>query len=367
MLNYEFPPLGGGAGRACFNILKEFAKRDDIEIILITSSSDVYREEDFSKNIKIYFLNIGKKDKLLEQSNLDLLFYSWKAYWLTKKLKKIIKFDLVHAFFGVPCGYLALKLKLPYIISLRGADVPGHSPKYGFIYFLLNKIIRNTWKNSQALIANSHDLKNEALKFYDLKNIEIIGNGVENKIFFPSDINKDGVFRVLFVGRFDKIKGLEYLVRAFHVFSKDKNATELVLVGDGKLFNKIKKMAMQDKIKFLGNLKQKELVDIYQKSSVFVLPSLSEGMSNTLLEAMSCGLAAVATDTGSAKTILNGGGLIVKKKNENDIARALNELYDNPGLLKKMQERNYLFSAEKTWDKISDKYFEIYLNCISYE
>ena len=56
LLNYEFPPLGGGAGNATYYLLKEFSKIPDLEITLITSSTYKYREEKFSDNIKIYYL-----------------------------------------------------------------------------------------------------------------------------------------------------------------------------------------------------------------------------------------------------------------------------------------------------------------------
>jgi hypothetical protein len=76
MLNYEFPPLGGGAGNATFYLLKEFSKNKNIKIDLITSSVDQYREEKFSENINIHFLDIGKKGELHNQSLKNLLSFN---------------------------------------------------------------------------------------------------------------------------------------------------------------------------------------------------------------------------------------------------------------------------------------------------
>ena len=58
-------------------------------------------------------MDIGKKGNLHYQSNKDLLTYSWKAQQLASKLIKKTDYDLVHAFFGIPCGYIAMKLGLP--------------------------------------------------------------------------------------------------------------------------------------------------------------------------------------------------------------------------------------------------------------
>src|SRR3989344_4881417 len=130
VLNYEFPPLGGGAGNATYYLLKEFAKYPDLEIDLVTSSVDTFRVEKFAGNITIHFLNIGKRGNLHYQTNQKLLMYSWKSYWYSKKLMEEKEYDLCHAFFGIPCGYVAMMLRLPYIVSLRGSDVPFYNKRF---------------------------------------------------------------------------------------------------------------------------------------------------------------------------------------------------------------------------------------------
>ena len=119
ILNYEFPPLGGGAANATYYLLKEFSKFPDLELDLVTSSVDKFRIEQFAPNIRIHYLDINKKGNLHYQSIKDLLTYSWKSLKYCKKLKQEAKFDLIHAFFSSPCGYIAMKLKIPYIVSLR--------------------------------------------------------------------------------------------------------------------------------------------------------------------------------------------------------------------------------------------------------
>jgi hypothetical protein len=78
MLNYEFPPLGGGAGNANYFLFKELAKVDNLKIDLVTSSVSSFRIENFLQNINIHYLDIGKQGNLLYQSNEDLLRYSYK-------------------------------------------------------------------------------------------------------------------------------------------------------------------------------------------------------------------------------------------------------------------------------------------------
>lgn len=366
MLNYEFPPLGGGAGNANFYLLKEFAKYNNLQIDLITSSVGKHREEQFANNIKIYYLNIEKKKNLHSQSSKDLLKYSWEAYKFSRKLIKEKNYDLIHSFFGIPCGYIAMKLKLPYIVSLRGSDVPFYSKKY----FLLDKLIfkklsKKIWKNSKVVIANSADLKNLALKSMPLQKIEIIYNGVDLKEFSPSyKINKE--FTIISTSRLIKRKGIEYLVDGFIQFNREYPNSKLFLAGDGdlkiELEKKTKKSGIkEDAIKFLGRVKHNDLPKIYRKSDVFVLPSLNEGMSNSLLEAMASGLAIIATDTGGSKELIGeNNGMIVKKHNSLDIFKALKKIYLNNELLNNMKLSSRKKAEEMNLGKMAKNYFIIY-------
>ncbi len=108
MLNYEFPPLGGGAGNANYYLLKEFARYPELKIDLVTSSASSSKEEKFAANISIHYLNINKKGRQLQyQTNLNILIYTFKAFLFARKLAKNNHYNICHAFFGIPCGFIA--------------------------------------------------------------------------------------------------------------------------------------------------------------------------------------------------------------------------------------------------------------------
>jgi len=188
MLNYEFPPLGGGAANATFFLLKQFSNRENLKIDLITSSIASEKVENFSKNINIHYLDIGKKGNLHYQSQKDLLKYSFKAYKYAKKLIKKQKYDLCHAFFGIPSGFIAMKLKrkfnLPYIVSLRGSDVPFYNKRFHLLDKLIFKrLSKKIWRKSTTTIANSKGLKTLALDTNPKQDIKVIYNGVDTAKF----------------------------------------------------------------------------------------------------------------------------------------------------------------------------------------
>ena len=187
MLNYEFPPIGGGAGNACYYMLKEFAKMKDIEIDLITSSDGKYKEEKFSRNIRIFKLDVDKKG-IHYWKMAEIVRWTRKAYKLSKKLVQENNYDACHCWFGWPSGWIGYKLrkKVPYIVALRGSDVPGYNPRLKFLdNILFSSISKKVWENARKVITNSSGLKELALKTKPDQHIDIIYNGVDTDEFKP--------------------------------------------------------------------------------------------------------------------------------------------------------------------------------------
>jgi L-malate glycosyltransferase len=373
-LNYEYPPLGGGAATASFNILNEFSKIPGLEVDLVTSSHDEkFRLEHIGSNIKIHKLPIGKNEKNLHfQSQKDLLIYSWKAYWYSKKLIKSGGYDLSHSFFSVPCGFLSMlfkiQYKIPYVVSLRGADVPGYSERFSCLYNLLKPVIKLIWKKSGSAVSNSEGLKNLALKSKPDQKIDVIYNGIDTEKFKPAHENmpKDKFIVTLGGTRVTARKGIRYLIEAIHKLASKYPQISATIIGEGDEKEKLEKLSqdleIEDKINFLGRIDNNKIPRYYQESSVFILPSLNEGMSNAMLEALASGLPILATDTGGTKELVTSGenGYMIKMKDSEDIARKVEILINNADLRLKMAKKSREKSLELSWKKVAAKYYEIY-------
>jgi glycosyltransferase involved in cell wall biosynthesis len=360
MLNYEFPPLGGGAANATYYLLKEFSKVKNLEIDLVTSSTDEFKVEQFAPNIKIHFLDIGKNGELHYQSNKDLLKYSYNAYKYSKNLMKEKNFDLCHAFFGIPCGYIAMKLKLPYIVSLRGSDVPFYNKRFEKLDKLIFKrLSKKIWKNSKATITNSDGLKELAIESSPNQEIGVIYNGVDTEEFKPLKTRKKNKKIILIsTGRLIKRKGYQYLIPAL----KGMKNVELQLIGDGNLTDELKTLATKNKVdvKFLGKMKHSDLIKALQKADIFVLPSKNEGMSNSILEAMACGLPIITTDTGGSKELIKENGFIIEKESASSIKNVLDKYADNKTLIKKQGKKSGEITKKMSWTNMAKSYLEAY-------
>ena len=368
MLNYEFPPLGGGAANACKYILKEMSRKG-IEVDLVTSSSNKFEIEKISESVNVYRLAVGKEN-IHYWTQREILSYSWKAKRFVRGLIGEKRYDLCHAFFGIPCGAIAYlyRKQLPYIVSLRGSDVPGFNQRFSFQYIFLKPIIRRIWENAKAVIANSDGLRKLAQKTYRNCAVDIIYNGIDIEQFKPARGNNNKL-RLLCVSRLIERKGIDYLLRSISLIKEEfSNIFELWIVGEGNLEQQLKRLSRQlgivDVISFKGYIEHDRLPDIYAISDIFILPSLNEGMSNTVLEAMASGLPIVTTDTGGAKELIDGNGIIIPTNDVKGITGALSKLIKKTSLRKQMGIKSRELASKFSWSAVAEDYMSLYEKCL---
>lgn len=374
-LNYEYPPLGGGAGNAAFYLLREFAKINDLEIDLVTSSADnEYYLEKVGERIRVHKLPIGKNQKNLHfQSQKDLLVYAWKACFFARKLFKKNKYNLTHSFFTVPCGLLSLIFKItqkiPYVVSLRGADVPGYSERFSVVYKFIKPIIKKIWKYSSGVVANSQGLKNLALKSKPDQEISVIYNGVDTDHFSPSadDLHSQSEFIITTgASRLTARKGLNYLLEALRQLKTKYPFLKLKIMGEGSDKSNLERLAeelrISDRVEFIGRIPREETAPYYREANLFVLPSLNEGMSNAMLEALASGLPVVTTDTGGTRELVQEGinGFTVKMRDAEDLAAKIEKIIKDKSLRLKMAQKSREISRKFSWKSVAEQYYEIY-------
>lgn len=375
--NYEYPPLGGGAGNATSYILREFAKIPNLHVDLVTSSTGEYKEEKVGKNVTIYYLPIGKKESNLHfQSQKDLIIYTWKAFWFARKLLKKTTYDLTHSFFTVPCGALSWLIykwkKIPYIVSLRGSDVPGYSERFGIIYKILTPFIKIIWKNSDAVIANSGSFKDLALRVDSSREIKVITNGVATHEFKPKSIEEKKTesdkFKILCGTRLTPRKGFRFLVKAISELKK-KNHNNLILqiIGEGdeqeELEMLVKELGLENEIEFTGVLDRDKIKKYFSSARIFVSTSLNEGMSNAMLEALASGLPIIATNTGgTAEMVIDGlNGFVIKMKDTEDTADKIEKIILHEEMESRMAIESRILAESLSWENVAKSYWSEYI------
>ena len=284
--------------------------------------------------------------------------------------KNSIEFDLIHSQFTWSAGYAGAKLKekynVPFIVTAHGYD----------IYDLPFR--DEEWKERIEYVLNSADyiiaVSNSNLKCIKKLNVKtpvkVIPNGFRSDLFYPRDsencrkilnlpINKR---IILTVGNLEEVKGHKYLIEAMQEVVKHKKDVLCIIVGSGKLKNKLEnqigKSGFENSVKLVGGRPHNEIPIWMNSCDVFVLPSLSEGNPTVMFEALGCGKPFVGTKVGGVPEIITSEdyGLLCEPANPEDLAKkiltALDKEWD--------REKIRVYAEQFTWERIARRVIEVY-------
>jgi glycosyltransferase involved in cell wall biosynthesis len=201
-----------------------------------------------------------------------------------------------------------------------------------------------------------------------IRKIETIKNGVDTYEFLPAQDWPAEDNYILFVGRLVGQKGVEYLLRAFYYVKEKFPDTRLKIVGYGNSSAALQALSvnllLSDKVDFLGWKTGQDLVGLYQKAQVVVVPSIYEPFGMTALEALACQRPVVASRVGGLQEIIEHGvtGFLARPKDELDLAQWIMTLLSSPSLRHDMGKagREHVLSNGYTWPEIAGKFMQLY-------
>jgi glycosyltransferase involved in cell wall biosynthesis len=172
-------------------------------------------------------------------------------------------------------------------------------------------------------------------------------------------------FMILSTGRLAEQKGLEYLIRAAALLREDLPTPRIVLAGDGPLRDRLAKLVsdlrLEDTVALIGH--RSDVGDLLAAADLVVLPSLWEGLSISLLEAMAAGKPVVTTTIGSNREVTNNGetAVLVPPKDPGSLASAIRSLAVDPGRLAELGRRGQRRQVERyTLRRMLDAYLDEY-------
>ncbi len=360
VLNYEFPPLGGGASPVSYEIAKGYVNLGHSVDVVTMDYKDLPKFEQ-KEGINIYRVKCLRKKKEICYPWEQLTYIVSAKKFLRKHLKKN-KYDINHTHFIIPTGIVSLWLKkkynLPYIITSHGSDVPGYNPdRFTFLHKFTKSILKKVCKNAKVIIPPSKYLANlikEKIGDYDTK---IIPNGIYIDKFEPKTKKKV----ILSTGRLLKRKGFQYLIKA--VSGKDIGY-EVHIAGDGPMMRELRQLADKSKTKVFfhgwidnNSEKYKELLET---ASIYVLASEKENASIALLEAMSAGCAVITTSISGCPETVDGAGLVFELRNTQQLKGKIEYLIKNESLIQDLgrKARERVLDCYD-WEKIINEYGEL--------
>ncbi|PKM92857.1 MAG: hypothetical protein CVU80_01150 [Elusimicrobia bacterium HGW-Elusimicrobia-4] len=292
-------------------------------------------------------------------------------------LRNSDKYDIIHLHLASSHVFPAILIKKLFgkkiILKFGGARATGDirtslSKPWGKLKL---KIIK---KYFDVFVVLSNEIHKELTVFgFPPAKIVKISNGVNTDYFKPvSETDKLNLRKnlnlpekgliAIYTGRIEKGKGIEFLIKQW---STVKNV-DLLILGSGSLESELKKPDTEKNIHFLGF--KDNIKEYLQSSDIFILPSFGEGLSNALLEAMSCGLVVIANKIPANEEVIttNINGIIIDILDNRELPLTIDKLTKNKGLLDKLGNH-----ARKTVEnyfsitRITNLYITLYKKILS--
>jgi len=289
---------------------------------------------------------------------------------LIKKIKQDFSFNIIHAHFAVPSGVAVLNLSrdfnVPYIITEHFSKLHEDFT----VNSTIKKILINTYNKSSLIIAVSKKIEDDLIEAGIKKEkIKIISNGVDCNRFPLASPEKDmNPVRLLSIGGLIERKGFIFLIKAIKILKDSELIVNLVIIGEGKHRNELESLINQldlnEEVILEGNVPHSNLKKYFQKTHIFVLPSLFESFSVVTIEALSCGIPVVVTKCGGPEYfVTEDNGLVIQKGDENILANNIEILINDYQKYDHQKIRN---DCQIKFDikKIANEIFLAYLDII---
>ncbi len=344
----EDPNPSGGIEIYVENLVKNLDKT--LNLIIITRKFRNTKTYERKNNIEVYRLPFIKGFYLRNPSFNFLSFLRS----LSLDFDVIISHDDIASFLGLLLSKIKRK---PIIMVCHG--LPSEQPQYNpFIRFLFKFIEKITYTHSSANITHSpQQLKKITKKYevvfpgFDKNRIRLIYKKERDKLKNEYKIGNRKV--IVYVGRLIKVKGIEYLLEAL---SYIKYPYICFIVGYGPQALEYKELAKKRHLNTIFTGFRKDVDKFLSIADVFVLPSLSESLNYSLLEAVSLEVPVVVTDLG---IIPEDAAIVVEKKDSKAIGEAINKLFKDKSLAKSLSLKSKKFIDKFNWNKAAEKYLDV--------
>ncbi len=333
-----------------------------------------------------YQYEILTSDNLLSGGFLRIIFRLFKIRSVFKSC------DIVHALDGWPYGVIAavfsLGLGKKIVITTigTGAVQPLYQP-------IKKQLLIWAYRKADQITAISNNTKREILRVIPDLKIEVINHGVDFDKYQISNIPEAEQARygagkyqsdakvqklkpyILSVGTLKKRKGYEYSIKVFAQIAPKFPDLKYVIVGSGPEYQNLKSqishLKLQDRVIFLKDLSEEELVGLYKNAELFILLPQDinkdiEGFGLVFLEAAACGLPIVSSRGTSAEdAVLDGeNGTLVSPSDHLEAADAMEKILSDSMLRESFSRESLNFARTMDWQKVVQNYISIYKQLI---
>jgi glycosyltransferase involved in cell wall biosynthesis len=352
MLNYEYPPLGGGGGVFNQQLAEELSQTN--QVTLITSRFGDQPSHEIQGGVEIFRVPVLLRHNPNAATLLSMFSFFPTSLRIGYTLLYTRPFDLVHSMFAIPSApsgfLLAKRFRLPHVLSILGGDVydpskwlsPHRAP-------LLHATVKKLLADSDRVVGMSSDIVARAVAHYGItRQIDVIPHGIKRPLFAPktrADLGypADDVLLTT-VGRLIPRKAVHELLAIVREVPSAK--VQLVIIGDGPERPKLEALAktwqVADRVHFLGNVSDEAKFQVLNIADIYLSSTQHEGFGLVFLEAMAVGLPIVSYDNGGQADFLadDQTGFLVRLGDRRALAQRTQTLIDNGALRQRIGQFN---------------------------
>lgn len=370
LVNYEYPPLGGGGGIAMMEIAKELARRHEVHVL--TSGTDALPavEKQPALDLTVHRVRVFGRSDRATATFLSMAAFLPSGIRSGNRLLASTSFDVINTWFAIPSGItggaIARRHGVPHVLTIIGGDIYDPSKWISpHRFYPAGAAVRWALRHADDLVAISSDIANRAHDYFRAPNpMEVIPLGIAEPQFQPACRAKVGMTEkrkyIVAVGRLVRRKDYPTLLRA--VKALDRDDTTLLILGDGPEREHLRALARRlgiaDRVELRGFVGEEEKYQILANSNVFALVSLHEGFGVVYLEAMYCGLPIVAANQGGQVDLLKDQvtGRLVEVGDAAALSQSVRELLADDALAQRIGAANRRHFQEFSIARLANRY-----------
>lgn len=287
------------------------------------------------------------------------------SLWLNHNIRRMVR-DCRLTRVNIHCGpggvFLLCKPSVPVLATShhtywqQARFVPFQSWKRIFIPFEAR-----TYRMADKIVAVSEDTRDVLVARYHISSekVVVIPNGVDRQEFHPLEHVERMPGSILYVGRVDKRKGLDFLIESMPLVLKRNPRVKLYVGGTGQHLHACKRLVkmhrLERHIEFLGHIPEESLNEWYNRVVCLVVPSRFEGFGLTVVEAMAAGTSVVATKVDGLRTLVRNGvnGYLVDYGSRDELSSRIASVLEDPEIQRAFSRKGQeMVAGGYDWDVV---------------
>jgi len=298
--------------------------------------------------------------------------FIWDQFEIVKKAMRE-KVDILHQpTFSAPILYNKKVIVTCHdlIALLYGKDIPFWSRQF------FGRWMPFSYKKATKIICISENTKKDLIKLLKIKpeKIKVIHLAAADEFRPISDTKKieevkkkykiNGKY-FLHIGTLNPRKNLEFLIKVFNEIIKSFSEYKLVITGkkgwyfEG-LFNLVKDLKLSDKVVFTGYIEDQDAPYLYNGSELFLFPSFYEGFGLPPLEAMSCGIPVISSNTSSMPEVVADAGILLSPTDQDAWVKSAFAILNNSDLREILSKKGLEQAKNFSWKKCAQETLKVY-------